>query len=83
MTYRGHIKNGVAIIDGAAALPDGTAVKLEVESEDPQFSQNKSVDQLANDQHVQPIGPLGDLAIDWPEEDSIDDLLDLVREARR
>ena len=29
MTYRGHIKNGVVILEDAPALPDGTPVNVE------------------------------------------------------
>jgi hypothetical protein len=36
MTYRGHIRNGVAVLDEPAHLPDGTAVRVEVDqSESP------------------------------------------------
>jgi hypothetical protein len=31
MTYRRHIKNGVAVLDEPAALPDGTRVRVQVE----------------------------------------------------
>jgi hypothetical protein len=29
MTYRGHIKNGVAVLEGGAILPEGTEVRIE------------------------------------------------------
>ena len=29
MTYEGHIKNGVVILDGKTVLPEGTAVRVE------------------------------------------------------
>ena len=32
MTYRGHIKNGVVILEDAPSLPDGTPVRVETGS---------------------------------------------------
>jgi hypothetical protein len=29
VTYRGHVKNGVVVLDEAMILPEGTAVKVE------------------------------------------------------
>ncbi len=29
MVYRGHVKSGVVVFDGDAALPDGTEVRIE------------------------------------------------------
>ena len=29
MTYKGHVKNGVVILDGEAVLPEGSAVRIE------------------------------------------------------
>jgi hypothetical protein len=83
MTYRGHIRNGVAVLDDAAQLPDGTPVRVEVERIDSDFWKGKSVDELAREQDVKPSTNPADLAIDWPEEDSIDDFLALIREVRR
>jgi hypothetical protein len=31
MTFRGHIENGVAVFDEPVELPDGTAVRIELE----------------------------------------------------
>lgn len=83
MTYRGHIKNGVAVLESHVALPDGTPVSVHVEQDDSQFRHGKSVAELAREQRVRPIGALADLAIDWPQEDSLDDLMVMVREARK
>ena len=30
MTYKGHIKNGVVVLERPEALPEGTAVRVEV-----------------------------------------------------
>lgn len=83
MTYRGHIKNGVAMLDERVNLPDGTPVRVEVEPLDADFWQGKSVEQLAREQGVKPCTSAGDLAISWPEDESIDEFLTFIREARR
>ena len=83
MTYRGRIQNGVAVLDTPTALPDGTPVRIEVERFDSAFWQNQSAEELARQQGVRPIRSVDELAGDWPEEDSIDEFLAFVREARR
>jgi hypothetical protein len=83
MTYRGHIRNGVAVLDTPTPLPDGTPVRVEVDRADSAFWQNKSVDELAREQQVKPIQSIEELRGDWPEEDSIDEFLAFIREARR
>ncbi len=82
MTYRGHIKNGVAVLDDAATLPDGTPVRVEVERLDSDFWNGKSVEELAREQGVKPCVDPADLAGDWPPEDSIDDFLALIKRSR-
>jgi hypothetical protein len=83
MTYRGHIRNGVAIIDAAVTLPEGTPVRIEVEQSLSDFWDNKSAAELAREQGISPIRTAEDLAGEWPDDDSVDDFLSLVREARR
>jgi hypothetical protein len=83
MTYQGHIKNGVAVLDDAVRLPDGTQVRVEVERVGSDFWQNKSAEELANEQGVRPIQSLEELSGDWPPEDSVDEFIELVRKARR
>ena len=83
MTYRGRIKNGVAVLDTPVALPEGTPVQVVVESADSAFWQGNSVEELARQQGVHTIREPRDLAIDWPEGESLDELLALVREVRR
>jgi len=82
MTYNGHIKNGVAILDTPVTLPDGTRVRIEIEPANSEFSTGKTVEELAREQGTQPISSLAALAIDWPEDESVDELLALVREVR-
>lgn len=83
MTYRGHIKNGVAILDTPADLPDGTAVRIEIEPDNGDFWRGKSVAELAQEQNVCPPRSLDDLAGDWPKEDSVDEFFDLVGKIRQ
>jgi len=83
MTYPGHIENGVAVLDEGIVLPNGTPVRIEVLSRSESFWHGRNVTELAHDQGVRPLQAAEDLAIDWPSEDSIDDLLAVVREARR
>jgi hypothetical protein len=82
MTYQGHMKNGVAVLDTPVEIPDGTPVRIDVVGRDAGFWRNATVDQLAYEQHVQPIGGVEALGGDWPEEDSVDELLVLLRKVR-
>jgi hypothetical protein len=83
MTYPGHIRNGVAVLDVPVILPEGTPVRVEVDPANGDFFKTRSVEDLAREQGVGPIRPLDDLRGDWPDEDSIDDFLGFLREARR
>ena len=83
MIYHGHIRNGVAVLDPPVTLPDGTPVKVEIEPVAPGFWHDRTVEELAREQGVGPIDRVDGLAIDWPEEDSIDEFLALLREVRR
>jgi hypothetical protein len=82
MRFRGHIKNGAPVLDARVMLPDGTPVRVEVERADSEFWSSKTVEELASEQRVQPVRSPDDLAIDWPDEDSVDEFLALIREVR-
>jgi hypothetical protein len=82
MTYHGHIKNGVAVLDERVNLPDGTPLRVEVERIDANFWRNKSAEDLARAQGVKPCFDPGDLAGDWREDESIDDFLAMIRRGR-
>jgi hypothetical protein len=82
MTYRGHIRNGVAVLDEPAQLPDGTVVRVEVERINSEFWQNKSIEELAREQGVNPCTDPGDLTGDWPPDESVDDFLALIKRSR-
>jgi hypothetical protein len=83
LTYRGQIKNGVAVLDNPAALPDGTRVRVEVDPQDGDFWTNKTAAESAREQGVAPLTSADDLAGDWPTEDTADDFLAFIREVRR
>ena len=83
MIYRGHIKNGMAVPDTPLELPEGTAVRIEVDRAGSSFWSSRSLDELAGEQQVVAVDRLDELAIDWPVDDSVDELLKLVREVRR
>lgn len=34
MTYRGHVQGGVVVLDEDASLPEGTAVRIEIERDE-------------------------------------------------
>ena len=82
MTYRGHIQNGAAVLSAPVELPDGTPVVVEIERADSPFWQERTIEELAAEQKVEPVKSLDELAGDWPEEDSIDDFLAFVRKVR-
>jgi hypothetical protein len=82
MTYRGHIRNGVAVLDDVAHLPEGMAVIIQP-SLSFGFRENLSIAELAKRQGVGPVTNTSDLAGDWPAEDSVDEFLAQVREGRR
>jgi hypothetical protein len=82
MTYRGHIQNGIAVLDGPVNLPDGTPVRVEVDRIDADFWEGKSVEVHAREQGVKPCTDPHDLAGDWPAEESLDDFLALIRGSR-
>ena len=82
MTYSGHIKNGVAVLDEPADLPEGTPVVVQPIATFG-FQENLSIAQLAERQQVRPMTQPTDLAGDWPAEDSLEEFLSAVREGRR
>ena len=83
MTYRGRIRNGVAVIDSPVPLPDGTEVRIEVEPNGAEFWASKNIGDLAREQNVVPTQNAEELAGDWPAGDSVDEFLAFLREARR
>lgn len=82
MIYRGKMLNGVAVPDVPASVPDGTPVEIDVSESASEFWQNKTFEAFTFEHAVQPVGSLEELAGDWPEEDSVDELFALVREVR-
>ncbi len=82
MTYRGHIKNGMAVLDEPGDLPEGTPVVIQPVGTFG-FQENLSIAQLLERQQVRPVTQPADLAGDWPAGDSLDEFLSAVREGRR
>jgi hypothetical protein len=82
MTYRGHIKNGVAVLDEPILLPEGAQVKIQIDRLEPDFWEGKSAEQFALEQGVLPCKNPSDLAGDWPENESVDDFIGLIKRAR-
>jgi hypothetical protein len=82
MSFSGRMLNGVAVLDTPVDLPDGTRVRIDVERGGSDFWQDKTIDDFAREQRVQPIRDLDELAGDWPDEDSVDELLALLRKVR-
>jgi hypothetical protein len=83
MTVIGHIQGGVAVPDTPVQLPDGTPVRISVLPVEGAFWQNKTVEQLAQEQGVGPISNIEELAGDWPPEDSMEEFLQFLREIRK
>ena len=82
MSLRGHIKNGVAVLDEPANLPDGTPVRIEIARLDADFWNGQSVEEQARAQGVGPVHDLDRLAGEWPQNASVDDFLALIRRSR-
>ena len=38
MVYRGHVENGVVVLDEPVLLPDGAKVRVELEEPEPELS---------------------------------------------
>lgn len=83
MTLYGHIQSGVAVPDTPIQVPHGTPVFIHVFPEGAAFWENKTIDQLAEEQCVRPIEDPSELVGDWPPEDSIDEFLAFLREVRK
>jgi hypothetical protein len=97
MEYRGTFEDGIVRPDGPVELPDGTPVefhaagprRMERESSlelDPRygaFTDNLSVDELAARQGVHGPVDWSRFKSLWPEDESIDEFLEQVRQGRR
>jgi hypothetical protein len=79
MSLEGHIHDGMVVFSQPVPLPEGTRVRVEPSNG---FWQNKTIDELAREQRVQPIAAIEDLAGEWPEDDSIEEMLALIRKSR-
>jgi hypothetical protein len=67
MTFSGHVRNGIIVLDNGATLPEGAAVRIEVEMGAKGESPEKPVPSLY--ERYQPfIGILNDLPSDMAEQ---------------
>lgn len=82
MTYRGHIKNGMVLLDQRVDLPDGTPIRVEIEPLAADFWRSRTIEDLARQHGVGPCTDPTDLGRDWPEGESVDDFLALLRKGR-
>lgn len=81
MIFHGYIRNGMAVPDSPITIPDGTRVRVELMERDAQFYRDNTIEMLAHEQGIST--PELPQPIDWPQEDSIDEFLQLLREVRR
>lgn len=81
MTYRGHIRNGVAVLDDNVRLPEGSPVVIQP-AEVSAFWDSLPIEELARRQQVRTPTSTRDLQGDWPEGDSLDEFMQAVREGR-
>jgi hypothetical protein len=95
MTYHGHVRKGVILLNEPASLPDGTVVSIrplkksftrakdEVRSTpNAGFWTSPTAAELAEQQQVVFPENVEALAGDWPEDESIDEFLEVVRRNR-
>jgi hypothetical protein len=95
MTYRGRVEKGVVLLEDGEALPDGTEVSVRPirktqDVEDPmreafpggEFWQTQTLTELAEQQGVVVPLDLDELAAEWPEDESLDDFLEIVKQSR-
>jgi hypothetical protein len=83
MSYRGRMVNGVAVLETPGVIPDGTLVRVEVENKLADFWKAHSLEELAQEQGVRPLQSADELKGDWPEDESIDEFLQILREIRK
>jgi hypothetical protein len=73
MPIRGHVENGVVVLDEPIVLADGTAVIVEPSpSPNSKFWQTSTIDELANQQGVARLENPDALLGGWPA-DEVDD----------
>jgi hypothetical protein len=95
MSLEGRIQDGAVVFDQPVPLAEGTRVRVEPVSVPPDrngdreslvgtpsFWMKRSVEELAAEQKPQPLNNLNELGGEWPEEDSVDEFLALVRKVR-
>jgi predicted DNA-binding antitoxin AbrB/MazE fold protein len=96
MDFRGVIENGVIRPLDEVNLPDGTQVEWQpvngvrpdafearAREAHARAQRHRTLEELAAEQAVGPVGDVRELIGDWPPEDDLDDFLRYLREIRR
>ena len=84
MIIRGSVEDGKVVPDEPMGLPDGSSVRILIDREESAFWKDKTLVELAEEQGVSDVGPMGEAQTDWwPPEESVDDFLDWLREIRK
>ncbi|MBX3402982.1 MAG: antitoxin family protein [Phycisphaeraceae bacterium] len=94
MDFRGVFENGVIRPTEPTPLPEGTVVQFHaveqndsardrlIRESDAAARSDNTLEQIAADQGVQPLGSISELRGDWPEEDDIDEFFNWLHRSR-
>lgn len=91
MSYRGHVKDGVVVLDPPGALPDGTEVRVDPLSPSAEpsmldaaaFWKSMSFEQLAATQRVTVPQSFEEVLGGWPDDEIDDGFEDAIRDWRQ
>lgn len=79
MSFRGHVKDGIVVLDQPLALPDGTPVLVEaVGPAAADFWRSPSLDELVAEQGVSAPASFEALAGGWPPDELHDDFHEVL-----
>ncbi len=82
MTTTGTVEHGRIILARPLDMPDGTSVEIWLHPLPVGFWSSSSLAELAHQQEVPALSSAIELAGDWPDSDSVDDLIAAVHEGR-
>jgi len=82
LTLMGTIEHGRIVLAQPLDMPDGTSVEVRLLPLMPGFWTGLSLAELAQQQPVTASASPSDLIGNWPDTDSVDDLIEFVREGR-
>ncbi|HUT09181.1 MAG TPA: hypothetical protein VMY42_01670 [Thermoguttaceae bacterium] len=66
MIYRGHVKNGLVVLDDAVVLPEGARVKVDVVTPSVSDEANKATDEENGPADLPPLMKYAGIAKDLP-----------------